>query len=93
MKNNFGQTVITRGLYTDMENDPQMKKDIAAAWKRYCNHDWGELEEYDKQLNDKAIENIGSDRILAKYKTYKGYIYIITEHDRSYTTFMYCNEY
>lgn len=93
MQNDFGQTFITKGLYEDMKNDTKMQKDIYLAWKRYCNYDWGELEECDKQLNDEAIKKIGSDRILAKYKTYKGYIYIITESDRSYTTFLYCNEY
>ena len=34
-----------------------------------------------------------SDRILARYSTAEGDIYIITEWDRSYTTFMFCDEY
>ncbi len=93
MNNDFGQTVITRGLAADIKNDEKLKNEIYIAWKKYCAHDWGILGDEDKKMNDEAIRVPGSDRILARYKTHKGDIYIITESDRSYTTFLYCNEY
>ena len=42
-------------------------------------------------LNEDAIEN--DERILARYNTSRGDIYIITERDRSYTTMLYVGEY
>ena len=46
----------------------------------------------DKLLNDEAAKN-GDDRIVAKYKTSKGDIFIITEWNRTETTILFANEY
>lgn len=88
-----GKTVITRGLAAALENDEGLQKEIYKAWERYKSCDWGNLGEEDKEMNDNAVKEPRSDRILARYSTTKGDIYIITEWDRSYTTFMFCNEY
>ena len=45
-----------------------------------------------KETNDNALRN-GNDRILAAYNTSEGKIYIITEHDLSYTTILFTHEY
>lgn len=97
MANNFkigevGETVITRGLAAALEKSEQLKEDLSNAWAQYVNCEWGILGEDDKQMNDSAVQN-KDDRILARYKTTEGDIYIITEWDRSYTTFMFCDEY
>lgn len=88
-----GKTVITRGLAAALENNKELSKDVHLAWQRYLQCDWGNLGEEDKEMNDNAVKKPRSDRILARYSTAEGDIYIITEWDRSYTTFMFCDEY
>ena len=55
---------------------------------RYCKKDWGDIPEEDKRMND-----LDDDRIVARYNSKHGDIYIITEWDRSYTTILFTNEY
>jgi len=57
---------------------------------RRCN--WGNTSPADCKLNDHAVE-FGDARVVARYKTIKGDIFIITEHDRSVTTVLFANEY
>ena len=95
MKCSWGETgsiVITSGLNADCGNNPKLHKEVTTALHRYLQGDWGSLCAEDKQMNDNAVKN-NNDRILAKYPTCNGNIYIITEWDRSYTTILYCNEY
>lgn len=89
-----GQTVITRGLHNTIENNEQAQKEVSKIFNRYINGDWGNLDDYDKKLNDNAVK-YNNDRILGKYhiNSINRDIYIITEFDRSYTTFLFCNEY
>ena len=54
-------------------------------------HDWGDLRQEDKALNDQAVES--GDQVMAKYLTSKGKIWIITEWDRSATTILFPCEY
>lgn len=89
----IGRIVATNKVVFDFETNKQMNKDVLTALDRYISGDWGELCSEDKKMNDLAVANPKSDRILARYKTCKGFIYIITEWDRSYTTLMYCDEY
>lgn len=65
---------------------------------RHRDGDWGDLCEEDKLLNDLAVQN--GERILSAYDIPKFYclgyadkIWIITEADRSYTTFLFPHEY
>lgn len=59
---------------------------------RHLRNDWGEVCGDDWQLNDEAIEN--GDRLLSAYRTSKGErLWIITERDRSVTTFLLPDEY
>lgn len=90
---NIGETVITRRLNDDVAENETIAKEVYSALERYLAGDWGGLCEEDKALNDAAVREPKSDRILARYTTSGGDIYIITEWDRSYTTLMYCNEY
>lgn len=90
---NIGTIVATKKLIYDMETNKRMEKDVFKALDKYLSCDWGVLCDEDKEMNDLAVANPKSDRILARYKTCKGDIYIITEWDRSYTTLMYCEEY
>ena len=52
----------------------------------------GDLPNEDKRMNDSAIKN-NDDRIVVRYNSEYGDIYIITEWDRSYTTILFTHEY
>jgi len=59
---------------------------------RHALGDWGILEAEDKALNDQAV--IEGDRILSSYQLPDGQkVWIITEWDRSATTFLLPSEY
>lgn len=88
----LGQTVQTRGIAAACENNEAFTKEVYAAFAKYIACDWGDTCEEDKPLNDSAVAN-NDDRIVAKYNTSKGDIFIITEWDRSSTCIMFANEY
>lgn len=85
----LGQVVATQGVTTQIS-----KEDIEEAMIRYVQGDWGILDAEDKAMNDAALSKEYPDRILAKYKASNGVeFYIITEWDRSVTTFLLPSEY
>jgi hypothetical protein len=60
--------------------------------KRHLAGDWGDLGDEDKKTNDQAV--IFGNRILSSYNLPKGHkVWIITEWDRSVTTFLLPSEY
>lgn len=83
----LGRVYMTNGIESEVEMD-----DVIKALMRYTKGDWGELEESDKELNNRAIKD--GERIFAKYydKNKKAF-YIITEWDRSVTTILLPSEY
>lgn len=89
----LGQIVITRGLNSAIEQSQEAHAEVMDALRRYMLGEWGDLGAEDKEMNDNAVRNPKSDRILARYNLECGSIYIITEWDRSYTTLMFCEEY
>ena len=59
---------------------------------RHMNGDWGELDEFDREQNERAVGHGG--RLMSRYSTRSGTVFwIITEHDRSYTTILLPMEY
>ena len=59
---------------------------------RHVRGDWGELCEEDRESNDHAV--IHGERILSAYMTKQGVkLWVITEADRSVTTFLLPEEY
>ena len=59
---------------------------------RHAQHDWGELDNEDKRLNDQAVQD--GTRLLSAYTDTKGTkFWIITEADRSATTILLPEEY
>ena len=65
---------------------------LLSALKRHLSGDWGDVSEGDKQLNDEAVKY--GDRILSSYRAPdKTKFWIITESDRSATTFLLPDEY
>lgn len=89
----IGQPTITSHLHEVMQLNPVFELEVYQAFEKYVNCEWGDLDPEDKELNDNAVQEPGSDRILAAYKLSKGKIYIITEWDRSYTMLMFAEDY
>ncbi len=65
--------------------------DLVPYFHRHVTGDWGDLCDEDKAMNDEAVE-LGN-RILSAYDTPNGKLWIITEADRSVTTFLLPSEY
>ena len=91
LKFKLGVLVITNGVCAAMNGNEKFEDEMIEAYVRYIQCDWGDLCEEDKKMNDEATQK--EDRILAKYSTSEGEIYIITEWDRSVTTILFTNEY
>jgi len=53
--------------------------------------DWGDLDHEDKQANDRDLK-LG-ERLLSRYDTEAGPLYVITERDRSMTTVLVRSDY
>ena len=88
--------IATNVINMDM-NDAEFAAEIITCIDRHANNDFGDLGEEDVKANLKALkDNLKYDRILSRYTTSKGDIYIITEQheDNEYvTTVLYCHEY
>ena len=65
--------------------------DLLTYLKRHLNGDWGDLCPEDKAENDFSIQQ--GYRLLSAYQTPHGRLWIITEADRSATTFLLHEEY
>ena len=84
---NTGQIVATPGALELAEGGVNLLAYLA----RHVSGDWGDLGKEDKQENDISLEH--RFRILSAYNTPKGRLWIITESDRSATTFLLPEEY
>ena len=76
---NVGKVVCTATLNNAMSENKQFASEVMSALQKYCNKDWGDLCEEDKQINEDALQYPDDLYLLAAYKTCKGKIYIITE--------------
>ena len=83
--------VVTCGVHEKMAEDAGFYTFIMKSLRRYFHHDWGEMCNDDKKMNDHALGR--EERIFAAYKNDDCKIYIITEADRSHTTILFPNEY
>lgn len=88
----LGQVVVTKRVNYAIYESAAFSAFIVSSLEKYKNHDWGNLCEEDKKMNNSAIKN-NDDRILAKYNYGETAIYIITEWDRSTTTILFVDEY
>lgn len=88
----LGQTVMTIGIASAMENNPQFREEIIGSVDKYVRCDWGDTCEEDAEMNNEAVRN-GEGGILASYNTSQGTIWIKTEWDSSVTTVLFPSEY
>ena len=88
---NLGTIVHTPGFaaLAGKNIEPTMYKLI----QRHAKGDWGNLVDEDKQMNDDAIIPGQESRILSRYDVNGESVYVITEWDRSVTTFLLPSEY
>jgi hypothetical protein len=84
----LGQIVATPGAIDLMS---QHEINGVELLTRHCTGDWGEITEDDYQENELSLKE--GFRILSAYETKGGKIWIITEADRSATTFLLPSEY
>ena len=83
----LGQVVITKGALAKLSQE-----DILNALSRHSNGDWGEVCKEDKAENELSLKQ--GYRILSVYRTSKNVkFWIITEADRTVTTFLLPEEY
>jgi hypothetical protein len=84
----LGRVVITRAaLWLAQE----AKADPLDLVLRHATEDWGDLGHSDKAANKAALKHGG--RIFSAYDWHGQRWYVITEHDRSYTTVMLASDY
>ncbi len=85
----LGQVVATPGALQALECAEQQPAEFL---DRHVTGDWGELDEEDKKQNELSLQE--GLRILSAYTTAASEkIWIITEADRSATTFLLPSEY
>jgi hypothetical protein len=84
-----GSIVATPGVLEEFKNAGD---DPYAYLIRHIAGDWGEVDKDDRQANENGLK-IG-ERLLSAYRMSNGTkFWIITERDRSYTTFLLPSEY
>lgn len=91
----LGQMMVTPGAQQALE---ESRESPAEFLRRHAHGDWGDLDAHDRGMNERAISHESCPsrrlRVLSTYKTKVGVkIYVITEHDRSYTTVLLPEEY
>jgi len=82
----IGQIVSTPGARERFSTDF-----MTLSLARHLNGDWGDLDDEDKASNDSSLASGG--RLLSSYKKDSDTLWIITEADRSVTTFLLPSEY
>lgn len=83
----LGQVVATQGVMANVSEDERV-----SALNRHINGDWGNVCDEDKASNDTGL--LEGQRLISAYDTAAGKrFWIITEWDRSVTTFLLPEEY
>lgn len=88
-KFDLGRVVSTPGAMARISTE-----DMTAALERHTSGDWGDVDAEDKAANDAALQDGG--RLLSVYPihgTSEEKFWLITEADRSATTFLLPEEY
>jgi len=82
----------TNSINETVKRSKKFRKEILEIIGKYKVMNWGDTCKGDCVLNNNAVY-LGNDRIVAKYITSKGDVFIITEQDRSATTILFASEY
>jgi hypothetical protein len=88
----LGNVVATRGVAEWLADGDRSRTDGSfPCLRRHATGDWGEVCKEDKKSNDAAASR--DERIISAYTVDERRIWIITEADRSVTTFLFPEEY
>ena len=80
-----GMFPIVQVVITPEAQDRLPREEVIECLARHFRRDWGELDEFERKVNDDALEY--GDRLLSRYRTRSGtWFWIMTEPDRSFTT-------
>ena len=83
----LGKTFATKGVSALFDYI-----EMSVFLARHSVGDWGDVSDEDWEINDSAYEFVNG-RLFSAYKTFKGKVWVITEHDRSSTTILLPEEY
>ena len=83
----LGQIVATPGAIELAEAGVNLLHYLS----RHAQCDWGDLDPHDTAANDRALQE--GARLFSAYETKHGKLWLITEADRSATTFLRPHEY
>jgi hypothetical protein len=90
----MGRTVATRAVAARMAEDLMFAQFATKCLVRHASGHWGNLGDEDKAANEKALSE--SLRLFSSY-WFRGNeedkLWVITEHDRSYTTLLFPSDY
>ncbi len=92
-----GQIVASRGVYDLACENAEFAQFIQKCLSRHVKGDWGDLDEEDKETNNRALKE--GARLLSAYNDNRfpqhgvATIWIITEADRSATTILFPDDY
>jgi hypothetical protein len=91
MKFALGQLVATPAALAVLTNHKMTPFEFV---NRHVNGDWGDIDKWDRESNNKALDPKQPQRVLSVYKIDKhDTIWIITEWDRSITTVLLPSDY
>lgn len=83
----LGRIVMTKGVHLSVSADETL-----TAVLRHAQGDWGDVCDEDRRSNEEAL--VRQTRLFSVYHASdKTKFWIITEHDRSYTTILLPEEY
>ena len=82
----------TKRIYETCLKDWQFYLEIIQALSKFLTFDWGDTCLADRIINDRALK-FKDNRIVAKYITSQGDIFIITEADSTTSTILFAEEY
>ena len=92
-----GTIRITDSIRNLIKSRPKYATSIENCFVRHSCGDWGNISDYDKNLNNRSIidEKLGikTNRIFSQYHIGSQTIWIITERDRSSTTILIPDDY
>ena len=83
----MGHIVMTTNLQGKIReaNPEHWEKELQGMIKRHASDDWGDLADFDRQQNARALQEVG--RLFSAYTNSVGIrLYVITEADRNCTT-------
>ena len=85
------RTVVSVQIDELVKKDTYFKAEVRNCLDLFLGNYWGSVVQIDVKRNQEALRT-GKDRILGKYYTKRGYIYIIADADRNNAKVIFAKE-